>query len=169
MEFFDEQFWLAVSFIVFILLAYRPLKNVILKSLDDKINAIKNQVFEAQKLKSDMAKLHDDISQKINQLGQLKETMLQEGKATTNKLIEKQALEIDHFLENKKQEAINIINNKKLLACQEVQAQFSDKIVALISAYLKEQGDNLLDSEIAKKLMEQKQSSTAKSTNESSL
>jgi len=154
MQFFNEQFWLAVSFLIFLYLVYKPIKSIILKSLDNKIVLIKNQVLEAQKLNDDMTRLHEDVVRQLDQLDQLKETMLKEGQETANQIIEERTKEIDHFLENKKQEVINLINNQKLLACQEIQAEFSDKIVKVISIYLKDQEDVISDSDIAKKIIE---------------
>jgi F-type H+-transporting ATPase subunit b len=154
MQFFNEQFWLAVSFLIFLYLVYKPIKNIILKSLDDKIVLIKNQVLEAQKLNNDMTSLYEDVVNQLAQLDHLKETMLKAGQETANEIIEKRTKEIDYFLENKKQEVIHLINNQKLLACQDIQSEFSNKIVEVISIYLKDQGDTLSDSDITKKLMD---------------
>lgn len=157
MQFFNEQFWLAVSFLIFLYLVYKPIKNTVLKSLDDKIRLIKNQVLEARKLNDDMTSLYEDVVDQLSQLDQLKENMLKAGQDTANQIIEKRTKEIDHFLENKKQEVTKLINNQKLLACQEIQEEFSDKIVEVISIYLKDQEDVISDSDIAKKIMEYQQ------------
>ena len=163
MQFFNEQFWLAVSFLIFLYLVYKPIKNIILKSLDDKIVLIKNQVLEAQRLNDDMTSLYEDVVHQLAQLDELKESMIKAGRDTASGIIEKRTKEIDHFLENKKQEVINLINNQKLLACQEIQEEFSDKIVGIISIYLEEQEDVISDSDIAKKIMEYQQVNQATS------
>lgn len=154
MQFFDEQFWLAVGFLIFLYLVYKPIKNIILKSLDDKIALVKKQVLETQKLNNEMTRLYEDIVHQIDQFDQLKESMLKEGQDSTNDVIKKRTEEIDLFLENKKLEVLHLINNQKLLACQEVQERFSDKIVELVSIYLQEHKNVTLDSDIAKKLIE---------------
>ena len=41
MHFFDENFWIAVSFVIFLYFAYKPIKKAIINSLDAKINEIK--------------------------------------------------------------------------------------------------------------------------------
>jgi F-type H+-transporting ATPase subunit b len=154
MQFFDEKFWIAISFLVFLYLVYKPIKNIILKSLDDQITLVKKQVLEAQKLNDEMARLYEDIVHQLDQFGKLKELMLKEGQDSTDNIIKKRTEEIDSFLDNKKLEVMRLIDNQKLSACQEVQEKFSDKIVELVSVYLKEHKDVTLDSDIAKKLIE---------------
>lgn len=154
MQFFDEQFWLAISFLIFLYLVYKPIKNIILKSLDDQITLVKKQVLEAQKLNDEMTRLYEDIVHQLDQFGQLKELMLKEGQNSTDNIIKKRTEEIDLFLDNKKLKVMRLIDNQKLLACQEVQERFSDKIVELASVYLKEHKDVTLDSDVAKKLIE---------------
>ncbi|OZG31591.1 MULTISPECIES: F0F1 ATP synthase subunit B family protein [Rickettsieae] len=155
MELFDEKFWLAICFLIFLYLVYRPIKNIILKSLDDKIIAIKNQVAEAQKLNEDMVLLFEDAVKQIQQLDGLREEMLKNGKEAANNLIEQQNAEIDKFLESKKLETIDLMNRQKLEASQMLQSEFCDKMVKLVAIYMQSTKNNgMSDSEIAKNLME---------------
>ena len=75
MQFFDEKFWIAISFLIFLYLVYKPIKNIILKSLDDQITLVKKQVLEAQKLNDEMARLYEDIVHQLDQFGKLKESL----------------------------------------------------------------------------------------------
>lgn len=154
-QLFDERFWLAICFLIFVYLVYRPIKNIILKSLDDKIVAIKNQVLEAQKLNEDMTLLFEDAVKQIQQIEVLREEMLKDGKETANNLIEQQNAEIDKFLESKKLETIDLMNRQKLEASQMLQSEFCDKMVELVATYMQSTKNNSMsDSEIAKNLME---------------
>ena len=49
----SEQFWVLVAFVIFILAVFKPIKNIVSSNLDKKINEIKNNINEAEKLKSD--------------------------------------------------------------------------------------------------------------------
>ena len=51
MHFFDASFVIAVCFVIFIYLAYRPVKKAILASLDARINEIKEKLSQAERLK----------------------------------------------------------------------------------------------------------------------
>ncbi|WP_375333495.1 ATP F0F1 synthase subunit B [Candidatus Tisiphia endosymbiont of Xenochironomus xenolabis] len=154
-QLFDERFWLAICFLIFVYLVYRPIKNIILRSLDDKIIAIKNQVLEAQKLNEDMNLLFEDAVKQTQQIEVLREEMLRDGKETANNLIEQQNAEIDKFLESKKLETIDLMNRQKLEASQMLQSEFCDKMVELVATYMQSTKNNSMsDSEIAKNLME---------------
>ncbi|WP_342267428.1 ATP F0F1 synthase subunit B [Candidatus Tisiphia endosymbiont of Empis tessellata] len=155
MQLFDEKFWLAVCSLIFVYLVYRPIKNIILKSLDDKIMAIKDQVLEAQKLNEDMTLLFEDATAQIQQIEVLREKMIKDGKETANNIIKQQNEEIDKFLESKKLETIDLMNRQKLEASQMLQSEFCDKMVELVTIYMRStKNDSISDSEIAKRLME---------------
>ncbi|WP_341748045.1 ATP F0F1 synthase subunit B [Candidatus Tisiphia endosymbiont of Dascillus cervinus] len=155
MQLFDEKFWLAVCFLIFVYLVYRPIKNIILKSLDDKIMVIKDQVLEAQKLNEDMTLLFEDATAQIQQIEVLREKMIKDGKETANNIIKQQNEEIDKFLESKKLETIDLMNRQKLEASQMLQSEFCDKMVELVTIYMRStKNDSISDSEIAKRLME---------------
>ncbi|WP_367364565.1 ATP F0F1 synthase subunit B [Candidatus Tisiphia endosymbiont of Nedyus quadrimaculatus] len=154
MQLFDEKFWLAICFLIFVYLVYRPIKNIILKSLDDKIMAIKDQVLEAQKLNEDMTLLFEDAAVQIQQIEILREKMIKDGKETANNIIKQQNEEFDKFLESKKLETIDLMNRQKLEASQMLQSEFCDKMLELVAIYMQStKNDSISDSEIAKKLM----------------
>ncbi|MFP3018548.1 MAG: ATP F0F1 synthase subunit B [Candidatus Tisiphia sp.] len=154
MQLFDEKFWLAICFIIFVYLVYRPIKNIILKSLDDKITAIKDQVLEARKLNEDMTLLFEDAAVQIQQIEVLREKMIKDGKETANNIIKQQNEEFDKFLESKKLETIDLMNRQKLEASQMLQSEFCDKMLELVAIYMQStKNDSISDSEIAKKLM----------------
>ncbi|WP_341757584.1 ATP F0F1 synthase subunit B [Candidatus Tisiphia endosymbiont of Ditula angustiorana] len=154
MQLFDEKFWLAICFLIFVYLVYRPIKNIILKSLDDKIMAIKDQVLEAQKLNEDMTLLFEDAAVQIQQIEVLREKMIKDGKETANNIIKQQNEEFDKFLESKKLETIDLMNRQKLEASQMLQSEFCDKMLELVAIYMQStKNDSISDSEIAKKLM----------------
>ncbi|WP_341754089.1 ATP F0F1 synthase subunit B [Candidatus Tisiphia endosymbiont of Dioctria rufipes] len=154
MQLFDEKFWLAICFLIFVYLVYRPIKNIILKSLDDKIMAIKDQVLEAQKLNEDMTLLFENAAVQIQQIEILREKMIKDGKETANNIIKQQNEEFDKFLESKKLETIDLMNRQKLEASQMLQSEFCDKMLELVAIYMQStKNDSISDSEIAKKLM----------------
>ena len=49
----DSTLWVAISFVIFIILVFKPLKNMMLVSLDSKITELKSQLEESKKLKED--------------------------------------------------------------------------------------------------------------------
>ncbi len=49
----DATLWVAVSFILFILLVFKPLKNQLSEALEKKINDLKKEIDESKKLKAE--------------------------------------------------------------------------------------------------------------------
>ena len=49
----DATIWVAISFVIFLFLIYKPIKSQVSKSLDQKINELKSQITEAENLKKE--------------------------------------------------------------------------------------------------------------------
>ena len=59
--FSDPQFWVAVSFILFIAAIFNPVRKILTSSLDVQINDIKNKIDEVENLKNEAQKALDEI------------------------------------------------------------------------------------------------------------
>ena len=59
--FADPQFWVAVSFILFIAAIFNPVRKILASSLDAQINDIKNKLDEVENLKNEAQKALDEI------------------------------------------------------------------------------------------------------------
>ena len=71
----NATLWVAISFIIFVILVFKPLKNMMLTSLDNKIAELKSQLEESKKLKEEAEKLlnvqkkkYEDTLSKIKKL-----------------------------------------------------------------------------------------------------
>tara|TARA_B100000575_G_C23013216_1_gene583599 strand:+ start:165 stop:650 length:486 start_codon:yes stop_codon:yes gene_type:complete len=62
--FSDPQFWVAISFILFILAIFRPVKKILAENLDIKINEIKNKINEAENLKTEAQKTLSELKKR---------------------------------------------------------------------------------------------------------
>ena len=89
----DATLWVAISFIIFVILVFKPLKNMILTSLDSKIAELKSQLEESKKLKEDAERLL------IQQNKKYKETLIKIKKLNENAIYEskiiKKKIEMD--------------------------------------------------------------------------
>ncbi|HJD62909.1 MAG TPA: F0F1 ATP synthase subunit B [Rickettsia endosymbiont of Degeeriella rufa] len=155
MHFLDESFWLAISFIIFVYLIYRPAKKAILKSLDTKVLEVQERVLKAEKLKDDAKLLFEQTEEQIKNLEALQLQMTKENNEITEKIFQEKTKEIEEFLEHKKVETIKLIESQKLLASKELQDEFSDEVVELVSEYFHStKNNNLSETDIAKNLMD---------------
>ncbi|AFB20599.1 F0F1 ATP synthase subunit B [Rickettsia canadensis] len=152
MNFLDENFCLAVSFVIFVYLIYKPAKKAILNSLDVKILEIQERVLKAKKLKEDAVLLFEQTNAQIKQLDTLRSQMIEESNKVTKKIIQEKTKEIEEFLEHKKSDAIKLIQHQKLITSKELQDEFCDEVIKLVSKYF--QSVKLSESNIAKNLMD---------------
>ncbi len=66
--FSDPQFWVAVSFLIFILAIFNPVRKILTSSLDQQINDIKNKIDEAKNLKIEAEQAFNDLKNRENEV-----------------------------------------------------------------------------------------------------
>ena len=94
--FSDPQFWVAVSFFLFIAAIFNPVKKILTSSLDSQIVDIKNKIEEAEKLKVDAQKTlselklrETEVEKEIHQLkSEAKNKINELEKSSESKLLE---------------------------------------------------------------------------------
>ena len=59
--FSDPQFWVAVSFILFIAAIFNPVRRILTSSLDAQISDIKNKIDEVENIKNEAQKALDEL------------------------------------------------------------------------------------------------------------
>jgi len=88
----DATLWVAISFIIFIILIFKPLKNMMITSLDNKILELKSQLEESRKLKDDAEKLFAEQNKKYEEtlikIKKLNEDAIYESKIIKKKIEE---------------------------------------------------------------------------------
>ncbi len=62
--FSDPQFWVAVSFILFIAVIFNPVRKILTSSLDAQIKDIKNKIDEVENLKNEAQKALDELRER---------------------------------------------------------------------------------------------------------
>ena len=67
-DFSNPQFWVAVSFFIFILVIFNPVRKILITSLDYQINEIKNKIEEAGKIKDDAQKTLAELKERETQV-----------------------------------------------------------------------------------------------------
>ena len=62
--FSDPQFWVAVSFILFIAAIFNPVRKMLVSSLDAQISEIKTKIEEAENLKNEAKKTLSELKKR---------------------------------------------------------------------------------------------------------
>jgi len=151
MHFLDERFWLAISFLLLIYFTYKPIKKVILSSLDKKISEIKKDLHESESLKKEAKLLLKETEAKIAMLDSLKRSMIQDATIEAEQLIKQKDEELKLFLTSKKEESFQFINHKKMTAFNKEKSEFVDLVMQLVAEYFKSSNNaSMSDIEIVK-------------------
>ena len=120
--FSDPQFWVAVSFILFIVAIFNPVRKILTSSLDAQIKDIKNKIDEVENLKNEAQKALDEfkeretkVEKEIQQLNLESEKRISELKdISTSKLtdqIEKRKILAENKIEQLVRDTNNSIKN----------------------------------------------------------
>ena len=60
----DAKFWTAVAFVIFVLAVFKPIRSIVIKTLDEKILDIKKEILDAEKVKKEAEKLFHEIERR---------------------------------------------------------------------------------------------------------
>ena len=142
----DPKFWLLISFIIFLILMFKPFKSMMIGGLDTKIEEIKKNINssllsfnESEKKLEEAQKQTSDLENKINEL--LSSAKLQADTASKD-IIEKTT----QAIASKEKNSLDRIKQIELSAIQSIKNQASEELNNLIAGYL----TNLSDDEKSK-------------------
>ena len=142
----DPKFWLLISFIIFLILMYKPFKSMMIGGLDTKIEEIKKNINssllsfnDSEKKLEEAQKQTSDLENKINEL--LSSAKLQADTASKD-IIEKTT----QAIASKEKNSLDRIKQIELSAIQSIKNQASEELNNLIAGYL----TNLSDDEKSK-------------------
>jgi len=60
----DAKFWTAIAFVIFVIAVFKPIRSLVIKTLDEKISDIKKEIIEAEKIKKEAEKLFYEIQRR---------------------------------------------------------------------------------------------------------
>ncbi len=157
MHFFDENFWIAVSFVIFLYFAYKPIKKAIINSLDAKINEIKEKLSQTEKIKAETKLLLEATQKEIENFEEYKNQIINKAKISTEKLIEKRTKKMEIALTRKSEDAIRLIENEKSKISKQLRGEFTDTVINLVRSYLvKSKNNSVSDEEIINRFIKRK-------------
>ncbi len=154
MHFFDESFVVAVCFVIFVYLAYRPVKKAIIASLDARIEEIKQKLTQAEKLKADAKSLLDKVEKELGDFEVRKKDILESAQNSTERLVETRNKELSLLLARKKDSAIKAIDNEREKASDKLRSEFTETVLKLVKTYLTQTKNNdVSDQEIIERFL----------------
>lgn len=144
----DEKFWLAVCFVIFVVIAYRPVKKAILGIIDRRIEFIRNDLKNAKtkrieaeaKLKKSQAQLERVISER--------DGLLKTAKEDIGEIFKESEKELEILLQRKERDAESRLEQLKETATKDLSKAFTDIAREMTELYLKEHKTKLPKDEV---------------------
>lgn len=142
MHFMDESFWIAVCFVIFIVLTYRPIKKAIINSLDSRIDEIKKNMEQTQKLRDDARIILEQIELEMKSFESREQAILESAESSTSRMVESKTKEIDMQISRMRDSAEKSIGTIKAKASRELKDEFTDHVMTLVRTYLAKSDNN---------------------------
>ena len=118
---FDATFWVAISFLLFVLLLiYKKVPTLVLQQIDNKISELKNKLEESEKLKSTSEKLLSKAQIKIEKSNEESAIILKKAQKISDEEISVAIEKMKISLANKEKSAENKIEQAKNDAIKQV-------------------------------------------------
>ena len=129
--FHEPEFWVAVSFAVFVaLILYKKVPAMIAKALDERAEAIRKEIEEAARLREEAQKLLSKYETKRKQAEKEAEEILATAKQEAEAVTAEMRKSFEEMIARKKASADEKIKQATLHAVKEVRARAADLSVA---------------------------------------
>jgi F-type H+-transporting ATPase subunit b len=125
----DTSFWVAIAFIIFVVLAWRPLKKALVTALDDRTDRIRRDIDEAARLREEAQALLAEYKRKQRDAAAEAEEILRHARTEAERLKEQAATDLENLLARREQQAMDRIAQAEAQATAEVRALAVDLAV----------------------------------------
>jgi len=155
MEFLaDPEVWVAVAFVIFIVVAAKPIFRFIAKALDDRAARIKGQLDEARALREEAERMLAEYQRKQREALKEAEDIVARAREEAGRLQREAAANLDAAFKRREKMAMDKIAQAEAQAVADVRNQAVDIAIAAATRLLKEnidagKSDEIIDSAIA--------------------
>ncbi len=146
----DSTIWVGISFILFVILIFKPMTKQLSASLDKKISTLRNNLDNSIKLKSEAEKLYKEQLSKQQENVNLIKRIEEE----TKREIKKIKLQIDKEIEINMLRKINNYNQISLHLENKIKEELKNEIINKVIKYTELRIKNNLSNKYNKKLIE---------------
>jgi F-type H+-transporting ATPase subunit b len=152
--FSNPETWVAIAFIIFVVLAGKPLMRGIGKTLDARAVRIKAELDEARALRDEAQKLLADYQKKQQEAMRDAEAIVRQARGEAERLKTEAAANLDAAFARREKMAMDKIAQAEAQAIADVRNHAIDVAVAAAEQLLKsktdaQRGERLIDSAIA--------------------
>ncbi|MEC7303672.1 MAG: F0F1 ATP synthase subunit B [Pseudomonadota bacterium] len=156
----DPTFWVAVAFVIFVIAVFKPIKGALIGGLDAKIEEIRREVEEAEKLREEAQSLLANYQRQQRQAMQDAENIVARAKEEAGRHRAEADEAMKEMVRRQEEQAREKIAQAEAAAIQEVKSMAVDLAMAaseklLADKLVGDEGSRLIDksiSEIPQKL-----------------
>ena len=139
---FDATFWVAISFVLFIILIlYKKVPKFVLNQIDIKISELKNKIDEAENLKSNSEKLLSNVKGKLEKSEKDRSEILRKAQKISEDEIVITTEKMQRSLENKETAAFNKIKQAKNDAINQIKKEATEIAIETVKKVIIENLD----------------------------
>jgi F-type H+-transporting ATPase subunit b len=135
---FDEKFWIACSFILFILSVFKILKGIVIKFLDSRIGKVQAKLEEAEKLRKEAEEVlaaYNLMHQKV--LNESKE-IAANAEQRLSSIIKEMEAQLDKSIERRRAVSLQKIASYEAEILKDMREQAVNIAIAVVQKMLKE-------------------------------
>ncbi len=149
----DPTFWVAVAFVVFVVLVFKPIKGALIGGLDTKIAEIRQEVEEAEKLREEAQSLLANYQRQQRQAIQDAEAIVAHAKEEAERHRAEADEAMKDMVRRQEEQAREKIAQAEATAIQEVRSMSVELAMAAAEKLLAdrlagEEGSRLIDNSI---------------------
>lgn len=138
----DATFWVAISFVLFIILIlYKNVPKFVLNQIDIKISELKNKIDEAENLKSSSEKLLSNVQGKLEKSEKDRAEILRKAQKISEDEIAITTEKMQRSLENKETAAFNKIKQAKNDAISQIKKEATEIAIETVKKVIIENLD----------------------------
>ncbi|HEV7371048.1 F0F1 ATP synthase subunit B [Arenibaculum sp.] len=126
----SAEFWVAVAFVIFVVLAFRPARKAIVAMLDDRAERIRTELDEAQRLREEAQTLLAGYQRRQRDALKEAEDIISHARDEAERLRARAVEELDASLKRREAQALDKIAQAEAGAVQEVRNLTVDIAVA---------------------------------------
>lgn len=137
----DPTFWVAIAFVIFVALTFKPLKNAMMGGLDKKIETIKAQVDEAARLREEAQSLLAEYERKQAKGAKHAEEIVAAARKEAEEAKTRSEADLKEALIRQEKSSLQKIEQAEEKAIQEVRSMAVDLAIAAATKLISERVD----------------------------
>lgn len=158
-QIFNESFIIAICFVMFLYIIFRPVKKTINTSLENKIVVIKDIVKETEESKNEAQRLLKKLQNDMKIFDEKRERLLKTAAMLTEDLIDSRSQEMYSYMNRSRDLALKSIEDKKNKVGESMKSELIQSTLLNVHEYLtKTENNNVSDGEIMENLVINKDS-----------